>query len=135
MASIVDNPIEEIWERFVSEIVETGYIQSTQISFGNSDVGAKLPWIAFKPMTNYSWTQARDLENNENGIIVNIQVECYSKKESEAMRMEDACKEVMFGMGFYTTGFAQRFKNDSVHRYSTRFAMYSMGNLLEPDGE
>lgn len=77
----------------------------------------------------------RDLENNENGIIVNVQIECFARKESQAMLLEDKCKEIMFGMGFYTTGFAQRFKNNEVHRYITRFAMYYAGNLLEGEDE
>ena len=128
---IVDNPIQDIYERWLNEIVELGAITETQQSFGNNDVGTRLPWIAFKPMTNYSWNQARDLSNNENGIIVNIQIECFAKKESDALQLEDQCKDIMFGMGFYTTGFAQRFKNNEVHRYITRYAMYYTGILLE----
>jgi len=131
MAEIVNNPIQEIYERWLNEIVEAGAITRTQQSFGNNDVGASLPWVAFKPMTNYTWLQAVDLGNNENGIIVNIQIECFAKKESQAMLLEDQCKEVMFNMGFYTTGFAQRFKNNEVHRYITRYAMYYTGILLE----
>ena len=130
MAEIVKNPIETIYERFIAGIVEKGDITETQQSFGNNDIGAQLPWIAFKPMTNYTWLQARDMENNENGIMINIQIECFSTKESEAMRMEDDCKEVMFDMGFYSTGFAQRFRNNNVHRYITRYAMSYTGYLL-----
>lgn len=133
MADIVANPIEEIYTRWLNAMVERGIITANQQSFGNNDIGTKLPWIAFKPMTNYTWLQARDMENNENGIIVNIQVECFSKKESEAMRMEDECKAVMFDMGFYTTGFAQRFRNNNIHRYITRYAMYYTGYLLNDE--
>ena len=130
MAEIVKNPIETIYERFIAGIVEKGDITETQQSFGNNDIGAQLPWIAFKPMTNYTWLQARDMENNENGIMINIQIECFSTKESEAMKMEDDCKEVMFDMGFYSTGFAQRFRNNNVHRYITRYALNYTGYLL-----
>lgn len=133
MAEIVKNPIETIYERFIAGIVEKGDITETQQSFGNNDIGAQLPWIAFKPMTNYTWLQARDMENNENGIMVNIQIECFSTKESEAMKMEDDCKEVMFDMGFYSTGFAQRFSNNNVHRYITRYAMAYTGYLLNDE--
>lgn len=133
MADIVANPIEEIYTKWLNAMVERGIITANQQSFGNNDIGTKLPWIAFKPMTNYTWLQARDMENNENGIIVNIQVECFSKKESEAMRMEDECKAVMFDMGFYTTGFAQRFRNNNIHRYITRYAMYYTGYLLNDE--
>lgn len=133
MADIVANPIEEIYAKWLSAMVERGIITANQQSFGNNDIGTNLPWIAFKPMTNYTWLQARDMENNENGIIVNIQVECFSKKESEAMRMEDECKQVMFDMGFYTTGFAQRFRNNNIHRYITRYAMYYTGYLLNDE--
>lgn len=133
MAEIVANPIEEIYTKWLNAMVERGIITVNQQSFGNNDIGTKLPWIAFKPMTNYTWLQARDMENNENGIIVNIQVECFSKKESEAMRMEDECKQVMFDMGFYTTGFAQRFRNNNIHRYITRYAMYYTGYLLNDE--
>lgn len=133
MAEIVANPIEEIYTKWLNAMVERGIITANQQSFGNNDIGTKLPWIAFKPMTNYTWLQARDMENNENGIIVNIQVECFSKKESEAMRMEDECKAVMFDMGFYTTGFAQRFRNNNIHRYITRYAMYYTGYLLNDE--
>ena len=130
MAEIVANPIITIYERFVEEIVASDLIDEEQQSFGNNDIGARLPWVAFKPMTNYTWLQARDLENNECGIIVNIQIECFSKKESQAMALEDKCKEIMFGMGFYSTGFAQRFRNNNVHRYISRFAMNYTGDLL-----
>ena len=130
MASIVDNPIQEIYERWLSEIVESGKITVKQHSFGNNDIGAELPWIAFKPMTNYAWLQARNLDNDEGGIIINIQIECFSKKESEALAMEEQCKRIMFGMGFYASGFAQRFRNNNVHRYITRFAMNYTGYLL-----
>ena len=133
MAEIVKNPIETIYERFIAGIVEKGDITETQQSFGNNDIGAQLPWIAFKPMTNYTWLQARDMENNECGIMINIQIECFSTKESEAMKMEDDCKEVMFDMGFYSTGFAQRFRNNNVHRYITRYAMSYTGYLLNDE--
>ena len=133
MAEIVKNPIETIYGRFIAGIVEKGDITETQQSFGNNDIGAQLPWIAFKPMTNYTWLQARDMENNECGIMINIQIECFSTKESEAMKMEDDCKEVMFDMGFYSTGFAQRFRNNNVHRYITRYAMSYTGYLLNDE--
>lgn len=131
MAEITENPIIDIYERFVSELVEAGVITSDKISFGKSDVGAILPWISFKPMTNYTWLQARDLANNECGIIVNIQVECFAKKESAAMKLEDETKKVLFNMGFYSTGFAQRFKNNEVHRYIGRYDLRYTGNLLD----
>lgn len=131
MAEITYNPIQDIFERFVEELVEAEVITADCISFGKSDVGAKLPWIAFKPMTNYTWLQARDLQNNENGIIINIQVECFAKKESTAMNLEDATKVVLFNMGFYSTGFAQRFKNNEVHRYIGRYDLRYTGELLD----
>lgn len=131
MAEIIENPIEEIFGRFQSELVANGTISANQISFGASNVGAKLPWIAFKPMTNYTWLQTRDLSNNENGIIVNIQIECYAKKESSAMHLEDATKQVLFNMGFYSTGFAQRFKNNEVHRYIGRYDLRYTGELQD----
>jgi len=133
MAEIVQNPIEKIYQRWLTEIVEAGAITATQQSFGNNDIGAQLPWIAFKPMTNYTWLQVRNLENDENGIVINIQIECFASKESVALRLEDKCKEIMFGMGFYSTGFAQRFRNNNVHRYITRFAMNYTGWLLGED--
>ena len=74
MAEILENPIEEIYERFCAELIEGNVVDANAISFGKSDVGAILPWIAFKPMTNYTWTQARDLSNNENGILINLQI-------------------------------------------------------------
>lgn len=131
MAEITYNPIQEIFERFVAELVEAEVITADCISFGKSDVGARLPWISFKPMTNYTWLQARDLQNNENGIIINIQVECFAKKESTAMNLEDATKVVLFNMGFYSTGFAQRFKNNEVHRYIGRYDLRFTGELLD----
>lgn len=131
MAEIIQNPIEEIYERFVDECVEKEIIDEQNISFGKSDVGAVLPWIAFKPMTNYTWLQARDLSNNEGGIIVNIQIECFAKKESSAMNLEDATKQVMFDMGFCSNGFAQRFKNNEVHRYIGRYDLRYTGELLD----
>ena len=131
MAEITENPIIDIYERFVSELVEAGVITSDKISFGKSDVGAILPWISFKPMTNYTWLQARDLANNECGIIVNIQVDCFAKKESATMKLEDETKKVLFNMGFYSTGFAQRFKNNEVHRYIGRYDLRYTGNLLD----
>lgn len=129
MAEIVANPIEEIYGRFVSELVSGEYITADRVSFGSSDVGASLPWIAFKPMTNYTWLQARDLSNNENGIIVNLQIECFAKKESTAMELEDVTKQILFNMGFYSTGFAQRFKNNEVHRYIGRYDLRYIGSL------
>lgn len=131
MATILDNPIEEIYGRFVSECVSNNIITADRISFGKSDVGARLPWVAFKPMTNYTWLQARDLSNNEPGIIVNVQVECFAKNESTAMRLEDDTKRIMFNMGFYSVGFAQRFKNNEVHRYIARYDLRYTGNLLD----
>lgn len=131
MADILQNPIEGIWQRFQDELVAKEVIATSQMSFGNSDVGARLPWIAFKPMTNYTWLQALDLCNNENGILVNIQVECFASKESQAMALEDECKAVMFGMGFYATGYAQRFKNNNVHRYISRYALSYTGELFQ----
>lgn len=131
MATILDNPIEEIFGRFVSECVSNNIISADNISFGKSDVGAILPWVAFKPMTNYTWLQARDLSNNEPGIIVNVQVECFAKNESTAMRLEDATKQIMFNMGFYSVGFAQRFKNNEVHRYIARYDLRYTGYLLD----
>lgn len=131
MAEITENPIVEIYGRFVSELVDANVIAKECISFGKSDVGARLPWIAFKPMTNYTWLQARDLSNNEAGIIVNVQVECFAKKESTAMKLEDVTKQVLFNMGFYSTGFAQRFKNNEVHRYIGRYDLRYTGELLD----
>jgi len=131
MAEITENPIVEIYERFKSELVDANVIQAENISFGKSDVGAILPWISFKPMTNYTWLQARDLSNNECGIIVNVQVECFAKKESAAMNLEDETKKVLFNMGFYSTGFAQRFKNNEVHRYIGRYDLRYTGSLLD----
>lgn len=131
MAEITENPIVEIYERFKSKLVDANVIPAKNISFGKSDVGAILPWISFKPMTNYTWLQARDLSNNECGIIVNVQVECFAKKESAAMNLEDETKKVLFNMGFYSTGFAQRFKNNEVHRYIGRYDLRYTGNLLD----
>lgn len=131
MAEITENPIVEIYERFTSELVAADVIPAENISFGKSDVGAVLPWISFKPMTNYTWLQARDLSNNECGIIVNVQVECFAKKESAAMNLEDETKKVLFNMGFYSTGFAQRFKNNEVHRYIGRYDLRYTGSLLD----
>lgn len=131
MAEITENPIIEIYERFRSELVDANVIPAKNISFGKSDVGAILPWISFKPMTNYTWLQARDLSNNECGIIVNVQVECFAKKESAAMNLEDETKKVLFNMGFYSTGFAQRFKNNEVHRYIGRYDLRYTGSLLD----
>lgn len=131
MAEITENPIVEIYERFKSELVDANVIPAKNISFGKSDVGAILPWISFKPMTNYTWLQARDLSNNECGIIVNVQVECFAKKESTAMNLEDETKKVLFNMGFYSTGFAQRFKNNEVHRYIGRYDLRYTGSLLD----
>lgn len=129
MASIVQNPIESIYARFRSRVLEQELVTEDQMSFGSSDVGSKMPWIAFKPMTNYSWLQATDLSNNECGILINIQVECFAKKESTSMHLEDACKQIMFDMGFRSSGFAHRFKNNNVHRYISRFEMPYTGTL------
>ena len=131
MATITENPITEIYERFVKELSDANVIPANNISFGKSDVGAILPWISFKPMTNYTWIQARDLSNNECGIIVNVQIECFAKKESAAMNLEDETKKVLFNMGFYSTGFAQRFKNNEVHRYIGRYDLRYTGSLLD----
>ena len=131
MADIMRNPIEEIYGRFVSECVENEVIDANKISFGASNVGAVLPWVAFKPMTNYTWLQARDLSNNEAGIIVNVQVECFAKTESKAMKLEDDTKQILFNMGFYSTGFAQRFKNNEIHRYIGRYDLRYTGELLD----
>lgn len=131
MATITENPITEIYERFKQELVDANVIPAKNISFGKSDVGAILPWISFKPMTNYTWIQARDLSNNECGIIVNVQIECFAKKESAAMNLEDETKKVLFNMGFYSTGFAQRFKNNEVHRYIGRYDLRYTGSLLD----
>lgn len=131
MATITENPITEIYERFKQELVDANVIPANNISFGKSDVGAILPWISFKPMTNYTWIQARDLSNNECGIIVNVQIECFAKKESVAMNLEDKTKKVLFNMGFYSTGFAQRFKNNEVHRYIGRYDLRYTGSLLD----
>lgn len=131
MATITENPIAEIYERFKQELVDANVIPAKNISFGKSDVGALLPWISFKPMTNYTWIQARDLSNNECGIIVNVQIECFAKKESAAMNLEDETKKVLFNMGFYSTGFAQRFKNNEVHRYIGRYDLRYTGSLLD----
>lgn len=129
MAEIIENPIEDIYGRFVSGLVSDNIIDANSISFGKSDVGAVLPWIAFKPMTNYTWIQARDLSNNENGIIINVQIECFARSESKAMQLEDATKQVLFNMGFYSTGFAQRFKNNNIHRYIGRYDLRYLGEL------
>ena len=131
MATITENPITEIYERFKQELVDANVIPANNISFGKSDVGAVLPWISFKPMTNYTWIQARDLSNNECGIIVNVQIECFAKKESVAMNLEDETKKVLFNMGLYSTGFAQRFKNNEVHRYIGRYDLRYTGSLLD----
>lgn len=131
MATITENPITEIYERFKQELVDANVIPANNISFGKSDVGAILPWISFKPMTNYTWIQARDLSNNECGIIVNVQIECFAKKESAAMNLEDETKKVLFNMGFYSTGFAQRFKNNEVHRYIGRYDLRYTGSLMD----
>lgn len=129
MAEIIENPIQEIYERFKSELSSNNIIDADLISFGDSDVGARIPWIAFKPMTNYSWLQATDLSNNECGILVNLQIEAYAKKESVALALEDASKAVLFNMGFISTGFNKRFKNNEVHRYVARYALRYTGAL------
>lgn len=131
MAEIVENPIREIFAKFKTDIVDSSDITANQISFGSSDVGAQTPWIAFKPMTNYTWLQARDLSNNECGLRVNIQIECFAKKESSALELEDACKAVMFNMGFDSSGFAQRFKNNNIHRYISRYELTYTGEVYD----
>lgn len=131
MAEIVQNPIPEIYKRFKAKLVASGAVTSAQIAFGSSDVGAKMPWVAFKPMTNYTWLQARDLSNNECGLMVNVQIECFAKKESTAMQLEDACKAVMFNMGFDSSGFDQRFKNNEVHRYISRYELTYTGEIYD----
>ena len=129
MAEILKNPVPEIYGRFKNKLVLSNVITDKRISFGNSDVGATLPWVAFKPMTNYSYIQCLDLANNEGATLVNIQIECYATKESGAMDLEDECKQAMFEMGFYSSGFNQRFKNNKVHRYISRYAMLYTGEL------
>lgn len=131
MAEIVQNPIPDIYRRFKAELVETGLVTSAQVVFGSSDVGAKQPWVSFKPMTNYTWLQARDLCNNECGLRINVQIECFAKKESMAMQLEDACKQVMFNMGFDSSGFDQRFMNNAIHRYISRYELGYTGELLD----
>lgn len=131
MAEIVQNPIPAIFNRFKTQVVEQNLVTATQMSFGSSDVGAEVPWIAFKPMTNYTWLQARDMSNNECGIRVNIQIECFAKKESVAMNLEDACKQIMFNMGFDSSGFNHRFKNNSIHRYISRYELTYTGELYD----
>ena len=131
MAEIVPNPIPEIYERFRQKILEAGVVTEQYLAFGSSDVGAKQPWIAFKPMTNYTWLQARDLSNNECGLMVNVQIECFAKTESKAMMLEDACKAVMFNMGFDSSGFNQRFKNNNIHRYISRYELTYTGEVYD----
>ena len=133
MAEIVANPVEEIYGRFRTRLVASGAVTQSQIAFGSNDVGAKLPWVAFKAMTNYTLLRARDMCNNENAILVNVQVECFAKKESTAMRLEDTCKRVMFNMGFDSSGFNQRFKNNSIHRYISRYELTYTGDLIDLD--
>ena len=41
MAEILENPIEEIYERFCTELVDGGVIGREAISFGKSDVAWK----------------------------------------------------------------------------------------------
>ena len=75
MAETLRNPINEIYERFKQAIDDNEILPVENVSFGKSDVGARLPWVAFKPMTNYTWLQARDLSNNECGVLINLQIE------------------------------------------------------------
>lgn len=131
MAEIIINPIPEIYDRFKTRLVATNAVTAGQVEFGSSDVGAKLPWVSFKPMTNYTWLQARDMCNNECGTRVNIQIECFAKTESKAMNLEDTCKQIMFDMGFDSSGFNQRFKNNNVHRYISRYELTYTGELYD----
>ena len=131
MAEIVSNPIPDIYTQFKAKLVESGAVTKAQIAFGSSDVGARMPWVAFKPMTNYTWLQARDMCNNECGLRVNVQIECFAKKESQAMQLEDSCKQIMFDMGFDSSGFNQRFKNNEIHRYISRYELGYTGELLD----
>lgn len=131
MADIVPNPIPEIYKRFRERLISAGAVTAAQVAFGSSDVGARMPWVAFKPMTNYTWLQARDLSNNECGLMVNVQIECFAKKESTAMNLEDACKAVMFNMGFDSSGFNQRFKNNEIHRYISRYELTYTGEIYD----
>lgn len=131
MAEIVQNPIPQIFERFRTKVLEQQLVPTAQLSFGSSDVGSRMQWIAFKPMTNYTWLQARDLSNNECGLRVNIQIECFAKKESQAMGLEDSVKQIMFDMGFDSSGFNQRFKNNEVHRYISRYELTYTGELYD----
>ena len=131
MAEIVQNPIPQIFECFKTKVLEQQLVPTAQLSFGSSDVGSRMPWIAFKPMTNYTWLQARDLSNNECGLRVNIQIECFAKKESQAMNLEDSVKQIMFDMGFDSSGFNQRFKNNEVHRYISRYELTYTGELYD----
>lgn len=131
MAEIVQNPIPMIFERFKERVLAQNLVAVSELSFGSSDVGSRMPWIAFKPMTNYTWLQARDLSNNERGLRVNIQIECFAKKESQAMNLEDSVKQIMFDMGFDSSGFNQRFKNNNVHRYISRYELTYTGELYD----
>lgn len=131
MAEIVQNPIPMIFERFKERVLAQNLVAVSELSFGSSDVGSRMPWIAFKPMTNYTWLQARDLSNNECGLRVNIQIECFAKKESQAMNLEDSVKQIMFDMGFDSSGFNQRFKNNNVHRYISRYELTYTGELYD----
>ncbi len=129
MAEILRNPINDIYERFKQAIAESDVLPVENVSFGKSDVGARMPWVAFKPMTNYTWLQARDLSNNECGVLLNLQIECFAKKESVAMNLEDETKAILFNMGFYSNGFNQRFKENQLHRYIARYTLQYTGDI------
>lgn len=129
MAEILRNPIDEIYERFKQAIDDNDVLPVENVSFGKSDVGARLPWVAFKPMTNYTWLQARDLSNNECGILINLQIECFAKKESVALNLEDETKAILFNMGFYANGFNQRFKENQLYRYIARYTLQYTGDI------
>lgn len=49
MATITENPITEIYERFKQELVDANVIPANNISFGKSDVGAILPGFPSSP--------------------------------------------------------------------------------------
>lgn len=129
MAEILRNPINDIYERFKQAIATSEVLPVENVSFGKSDVGARMPWVAFKPMTNYTWSQARDLSNNECGVLLNLQIECFAKKESVALNLEDETKAILFNMGFYSNGFNQRFKENQLYRYIARYTLQYTGDI------
>lgn len=127
MADIVDNYVQELYSKWVSGIQDT--IGANNYLFGASENIARTPYATFVPLPDAEYMPATDLENDENGLTIGVQISSYGSKATEAYAYDTASRQVMRNLGFRCLTGRTYTRNDDIHCVISRFTMNYFGEF------